>query len=118
MSAYLEAKLLNLEGPIAQDGTWDRWLKSNGVTTVSPKAELSFNNYPLLVQAAVAGQGVILGWGGVINPLLESGALVRVLEEELKAEHAFYLVTPRHREARRETHIFRDWLRNEVIRGG
>lgn len=110
----LDAKLLHLEGPIAQDGTWDRWLKEIGVSNSIPRAELSFNNYPLLVQAAVAGQGVILGWGGVVNPLLDSGALVRVLSEELPAIHSFYLVTQKSKEVRRETQIFSEWLRGAI----
>lgn len=110
----LDVKLLHLDGLVVQDGTWDRWLKEHGVSDASPRAELSFNNYPLLVQAAVAGQGVILGWGGVINPLLESGALVRVLSEELISVNSFFMVTPKSRDVRRETQIFGEWLRNAL----
>ncbi|QOF75099.1 LysR family transcriptional regulator (plasmid) [Aminobacter sp. SR38] len=110
----LDAKLLNLEGHVARDADWRWWLEANGVAGVSPKADLSFNNYPLLVQAAVAGQGVILAWGGITDPLLESGALVRILKEETRSNHGYYLVTPKLHELRKEPQIFCQWLLNET----
>lgn len=37
---------------------------------------LTFNNYTLLVQAAIAGQGVGIGWGTLVDDLVDNGMLV------------------------------------------
>lgn len=42
--------------------TWDSLLRAQGWTEPVPEPVLIFDNYTLLVQAAIAGQGVGIGW--------------------------------------------------------
>lgn len=49
---------------------WPGYFESLGAPPPLAHSELTFNNYPLLVQAAIAGQGVALGWRGLIDDLL------------------------------------------------
>ena len=58
--------------------TWDRWMKLCGVSEPLPRPALLHSNYPLVLQAALAGRGVALGWRQLVEPLLNSGALVAV----------------------------------------
>lgn len=106
----LHVRLLNLEGPAARYSEWEWWFAANGVAVSKLDPELSFNNYPLLVQAATAGQGVLLAWGNVIDPLIEDGSLVRIIEGEIPANQSYYLVTNKRRAVREEARIFRDWF--------
>ncbi|WP_434050180.1 LysR substrate-binding domain-containing protein [Marinobacter salarius] len=55
---------------------WPDYFESLGAPPPMAPPELTFNNYPLLVQAAIAGQGVALGWRGLIDDLLERRMLV------------------------------------------
>lgn len=108
------ARLLHLDGPAAAYSEWQWWFASNGVELGKLDSELSFNNYPLLVQAALSGQGVILAWGNVIDDLITSGALVPMIPGYTPANQSYYLVTNRARAVREEAKIFRRWLLSET----
>ena len=41
----------------------------------------AFNNYPLLMQAALSGQGVALGWRPLVDELIARGLVVPVAPE-------------------------------------
>ncbi len=110
----ISAKLLDLVGPVAHGADWISWFESHDVTVPQLKAALRFNNYPLLVQAAVDGQGVILAWRGVTDFLFESGALVRIFKGELASTRSYYLVTQRSVPLSSEAQIFYDWLLSET----
>lgn len=55
---------------------WRPWLAAVGWKDAKPRAFLQFNQYDMVIQAALAGQGVALGRRGLIGPLLEQGQLV------------------------------------------
>ena len=105
-----KARLLHLEGPAARYQEWAWWFAANGLDIAKLDPALSFNNYPLLVQAALAGQGVLLAWGNVIDDLVTSGALVAVIPGYTHANQAYYLVTNKRKAVRAEATLFRQWL--------
>lgn len=57
---------------------WRPWLAANGREAEKPRAFLHFNQYDLVIQAALAGQGVALGRRSLIASLLEDGRLVEL----------------------------------------
>lgn len=68
--------------------TWSSWLAQLG-----PEPEvrgggerISFNSYDHVIQAAEKGLGVALGWRGLIDSRLETGALVPALPAAARAE--------------------------------
>lgn len=70
--AFADMPLLHLDVPEA--GRWITWadyLSGRGGGRMAGEGGLSFNNYPLLMQAAIAGQGVALGWLPLIQDLLD-----------------------------------------------
>jgi LysR family glycine cleavage system transcriptional activator len=105
-----KSRLLYLDGPAARYQEWEWWFASNGVEVDKLDAELSFNNYPLLVQAALAGQGVLLAWGNVIDEYIASGALVPIIDAKTPSNYSYYLVTNRRRTVRPEARIFKNWV--------
>lgn len=104
------ARLLHQDGPAARYQEWQWWFASNGVEVAKLDPELSFNNYPLLVQAALAGQGVLLAWGNVIDDLIDDGNLVQIISGYTPANQSYYVVTNRRRALRKEAGIFKQWL--------
>lgn len=109
------ATLLHMDEPNSQDADWAVWFEAIGAATLRPRGELRFNNYPLLVQAAVSGQGIALGWGYVIEDFLASGTLVQCFSTSRSLEHAFFLVTPVEAQPRPEVEAFTNWIRRDVM---
>lgn len=71
---------------------------------------LSFNNYTLLVQAAIAGQGVGLGWGNLVDDLVDSGVLRALRSFSLNSEWGYYLVEVNAKHVQPAKQHFVDWL--------
>jgi LysR family transcriptional regulator, glycine cleavage system transcriptional activator len=111
----LKHTLLHIDEPNSQDADWAVWLNAVGAPRRSLSGGLRFNNYPLLIQAAVNGQGIALGWGHLIDDLLESGLLVRPLPTTLWLKPAFFVVLPVDVPMRKEVRLFRDWIIEETL---
>lgn len=60
----------------------------------SGHVDLSFNTYSLVVQAAVGGQGIALGWKGLVDDHISSGLLVPVGATLEVPERGYWLVQP------------------------
>lgn len=110
----LEHTLLHVDEPNSQDADWAVWMDAVGNPTGPLKGGLRFNNYPLLIQAALDGQGIALGWGHLIDELLEKKALVRVLPITLWLKPAFYVALPNDVTLRSEVDQFRKWIIEET----
>jgi DNA-binding transcriptional LysR family regulator len=112
----LRATLLHVDEPNSQDADWNVWVKAVGAVRAASAGGLHFNNYPLLIQAAVNGQGIALGWGHLIEDLLATRALVQCLPTKLLLKPAFFLVTLDKGLVRREVSTFADWIVHETRR--
>jgi putative choline sulfate-utilization transcription factor len=71
---------------------------------------LTFNNYTLLVQAAIAGQGVGLGWGDLVDDLVDNGMLTALRSFSLPSEWGYYLVEMNAKDGLPAKQHFIDWL--------
>lgn len=71
-----QSTLLEFEGDSSAWWQWSAWLESQGWSGVKPKGILRFNLYDQLIHATVAGQGIALGRGQLISPMLADGRLV------------------------------------------
>lgn len=104
--------LLDVDGLQHEWVNWDSWLQSCGLPS-SPKTSVRLNmtSYPLIVQAALNGQGVALAWGTLLDSYIESGLLLRPIERSLTTSASFYLL--RQKQQRRDknsTQLFEDWV--------
>lgn len=57
---------------------WKSWSETLGVQPSHYPVMFCYNNYPLVVEAAINGQGICLGWEGLINPFIEDGKLIEL----------------------------------------
>ncbi len=95
---------------------WSAWLHGAGVTDVDPTRGPMFFDSSMLLEAAIAGQGVALGRSVLAAAELASGRLVRPFEARQAADFAYYLVTPLATAERPKIVAFRAWMLTEVIR--
>jgi DNA-binding transcriptional LysR family regulator len=83
-----------------------------------PIKALSFSDYAVVVQAALLGQGVTLGWITVVAHWLLTGALVPASERIVRTQRICEFVGPRNRTPRPVAIEIRDWIieqmRNDV----
>ncbi|MBS7662753.1 LysR family transcriptional regulator [Pseudomonas lalucatii] len=114
-AALAELPLLHL-----RPDSRSRWLDWNGLFRALAIAEapspgsLRFDNYTLLIQAAIAGQGVAIGWRHLVDELLEQNLLCRVCREAARTEFGYYVVLPERKRRQRLTEQFVDWLKAEL----
>lgn len=109
-----ELPLLQLEAD--HDARWFDWprlFRQLGIATEPREPELIFNNYTLLLQAALSGQGVAIGWSPFIEPLLESGALVALTRKPVRSDNGYQIVFPSTRSLDQLVLEFVDWLMEE-----
>lgn len=75
---------------------------------------LGFDSYDNVMQVALDGQGVALGFSGYATDLIEQGRLVRPMESELTSGFAVYLVVPSGIKPAPKVQDFIDWILDEA----
>jgi LysR family glycine cleavage system transcriptional activator len=94
--------------------TWPAFLGSQGVTASPSRRGLEFDNYLVLLQAAIRGEGIALCGGRLAEDFIARGDLVRPIEATLRSERAFYLLYPDSTPLSEAAILFRDWLVGEA----
>lgn len=104
--------------PTSAASAWPRWFDFAGVRATPPAPRLLFTFVDQSVQAAVRGQGVVLGRAPFIEDLTASGDLVTPFPAlRMPTGFGFWLIE---REATRDApHVaaFKTWLTREFERG-
>lgn len=111
--------LLHLEsvGPAAWL-SWSDWFTLHGLPVPAGGHDLTFNNYPLVLQAALMGQGVALGWSPLIADLMRDGHLVALFDRPVQTERGYFLVVSNRRTPDERRDRFRRWVVEESRRDG
>ena len=106
--------LLHLESaePLRWLG-WENWLALHSVATTGESHDLTLNNYPLVIQAAIAGQGVALGWTPLVDELVRNGQLVAAFAQPTTTAHGYFLVEPTAQRTPEPVQRFRQWIVGE-----
>ena len=105
-----QLRLIHLEEPVRAACDWKEWFEGAGHEYRPQSRPLTINDYVLVIQAALAGEGVALGWQHLIERQMASGALVPVSDHVFETGMAFYVVWPRSRELSTPAKKVRDWL--------
>ena len=69
----------------------------------------------VVLQAARGGQGVALGWQRLVTPLLDSGELVRLVDQAMPSPGAHYVIWDEARTPSRPMVQFCDWLQEQAL---
>jgi LysR family glycine cleavage system transcriptional activator len=103
----LQLELIHVLG---YNDDWHRWFRQHGNDdTVIPRG-LSVDGSLIALEAALRGDGVMLGRRPFIDRHLRSGELVEVFSKPLQLSTDYYLRQPAKNIARREAKIVVNWL--------
>lgn len=108
------ATLLHIEQRYRPRINWADWLARFSVSLPHNTKQFRFTDYSIVLHAALAGQGVALGWRHLVASLLAEGRLVRPLGEHVVTDQAIYIIASRVRQMRPAVATLRDWLLAEA----
>jgi putative choline sulfate-utilization transcription factor len=89
---------------------WDSWFAAQGVKPPESSSSVTFNSYSLVIQGALLGHGVALGWTPLVDDLIEKGLLVRLIHAPVVTERGYFLVRPPARPEAAAVQQFRRWI--------
>ena len=91
--------------------TWRRWFDEHGLAKLQPKRWLYFNYAYQMVQAALAGQGVVLARLPLVAESLANGDLIEPLPRlRMDSPMAYWLLVGPRSAQRPEIRAFCEWL--------
>ncbi len=89
---------------------WDEWYAALDLPVATGPSEQITNDYTVLLQAALEGQGVALGWHHLVADLVERGLLVRPVVESVTTDEPLWILAPPGRQITSAAEALRDWL--------
>lgn len=93
---------------------WSRYLGEFDYPSPAGSRSLTFSDYTLVIQAAVSGRGIALGWWHVVAHALLQKELVPACRNIMKTGQFYYLVATSRRPLRKPAELVRDWLLSEM----
>ena len=92
--------------------SWADWLAHFGIQLRRSPGRVLFHNYPMVLQQALAGRGIALGWRFLIDELVDGDALTVVGPEVVS--HRGYFATWPEGEPAEPVRALIDWLDEQV----
>ncbi|WP_292271941.1 LysR substrate-binding domain-containing protein [Mesorhizobium sp.] len=102
--------LIHLDEPHRPRPAWKDWFAHFGIDFTDLGEGLRLNDYSLVVQAAIGGQGIALGWTHIIDHPLSDGLLVPALAANWETGYAFFIVSNRSVDLAPEAKLVKDWI--------
>lgn len=93
---------------------WQDWFAEIGAEAPARPHLVAFDSYPLALQAAVAGQGIALGWRRTTEGMIADGTLIRPCEAFAARPNELSVYRSRSREPHPETEHLLAWLSDEL----
>ena len=103
-------RLIHLEEPFRPRATWEDWFTDLGLPPPPRTKGLLINDYVLVVQAVLGGQGIALGWRYVTDSMVDAGLLEYPCDHVLRTGRGFHVVWPAGRDIGDNARRVRDWL--------
>ncbi|AZO21582.1 LysR family transcriptional regulator [Mesorhizobium sp. M1E.F.Ca.ET.045.02.1.1] len=94
--------------------SWNEWIELAGGDASEIKPNIVFNDYQLTLQAALAGEGISLGWNLTAQYLLANRLLVRPIEAKIQTDRASFILTSDEIGKNQGTKILVDWFLNQA----
>jgi len=93
---------------------WSEWFAALGIDNTARRQPVRVNNYPTLLQAAVAGQGIALGWRHLVDDFISAGSLVPALDVSVPGPGAFFISSSRPLVEGQPVTRLMNWLENKA----
>ncbi|KMY01604.1 LysR family transcriptional regulator [Pseudomonas syringae KCTC 12500] len=117
--ALCDFPLLHLRGENINN--WFDWagvFRALDIPQAPAPGQLRFDNYTLLIQAAIGGQGIAIGWKHLVDDLLDQGLLCRPIAGAAISGQGYYVVLPQRKRRVQIVQQFVDWLASEQALSG
>jgi DNA-binding transcriptional LysR family regulator len=95
---------------VTRPQAWQEWLRACGVEDLDGRIGPRFEQFHMVIQAAIAGVGLALLPQFLIQEELAGGRLVVAIDRPVVSEYAYYLVYPERKADSQRVVCFRDWL--------
>ncbi|ASY55644.1 MULTISPECIES: LysR substrate-binding domain-containing protein [Sinorhizobium] len=111
--------ILNLPAVIDEHAmfSWEVWLKAACLSGAQMTVRHTFNDASLALDAAIAGQGVMIAWQTLAGYAVMKGSLVAPFGIRAKTGFGHYFVTSASRRESKAVTAFKRWVREEVEEG-
>jgi len=106
----LDHHLAHLDEPHRDAVSWQEWLRSAGVHIPVRSRGARANDYVAVLQMALDGDAIALGWPCIIDIFLENGRLVEITDHRLNTGDGFYMIWPKKRTLTTEEDSVRQWI--------
>jgi DNA-binding transcriptional LysR family regulator len=110
LKALANSPLLVLEERYKARMGWKDWLAHFDISLPRQPRLFRFNDYSIVLQAAIEGQGVAQGWRHIVQPLIAQGLLVRPLQHSVTTDQPLYITAPQGKVLRPDVAYLKDWL--------
>ena len=104
------AALIDLASPEATWLTWAAWFRQSGWTGSAAPPRLRFTSYSDAAYAAMAGEGVALGWTCLLERPLSDGRLAALDLPPLVPRERHHILVPEGRDPAPQAMAFARWL--------
>lgn len=107
-----------LHGPLLHVSTrpklWTEWFEMDGMATDSAYRGSRFDQFSMLIEAAISGLGFALLPRYLIEAELNSGLLQVVFDVPLQTENSYFIALPEGRQDNVLARAFQNWLLEQV----
>ena len=93
---------------------WQEFLQYFGVPGINTRGGFGFNHSNLVLRAAIAGHGFVLGREALVANSLKAGTLVRPFKEAITSKQSYYIVCRPQDSDSAEVKAFSYWLMDEL----
>ena len=106
----MQERLIHLEEPIRPRPTWTEWFAHHGIAGRDFPGGLRLNDYALVLQAAISGEGFAFGWHHIVRDLLDRGMLAARQDWGWHTGRGIYLIWSGTRALTPQATQVRDWI--------
>lgn len=110
----MKHQFIHLEEPYRPRPAWKDWFKAFGLEYIDNGEGLRLNDYALVIQAAMSGEGIAIGWRHVVEQLIENGLLSPALSDSWVTGNEFHLIWSNKTGLSPYAQQVRDWIINEA----
>ncbi len=114
VEALLQHQIIHLEEPFRPRPTWKDWFNAMGIEYRDQGEGLRLNDYALVIQAAMSGEGVALGWQHIVSPLVDRKLLIPLCSQRWKTGEEFHLIWSNRTALSPAAELVRDWILQSV----
>ena len=106
----LHERLIHLEEPIRLRPTWKQWFEHHKINNVQISEGMRLNDYALVLQAAITGEGFAFGWEHIVRDLIDRNLLAAREQWAWNTGRGIYLVWSQSRPLSDNAVRVRDWV--------